>query len=100
MMKIIVGKNSTGKTRALIKQSIEQGIPIFALYEGKAESLRAKAFSYFGKPIDVVTPADFASGSYNGDILVDDMEKAFTTLLANYLKTSNFNVVSATVTED
>ena len=99
-MRIIIGKNSTGKTRALIKQSLEQGIPIFALYEGKAESLRAKSFSYFGKPVDVVTPTDFTSGVYTGDILVDDMEKAFTTLLASFLNTSNFNVVAATITED
>lgn len=99
-MKIIVDKNSTGKTRALIKQSIDQSIPIFALYEGKAESLRAKAINYFGKTVTVVTPGDFTSGNYSGDILVDDMEKAFVTLLASYLNTSDFNVITATVTED
>lgn len=99
-MKIIVDKNSTGKTRTLIKQSIDHGIPIFALYDGKAESLRTKAFSYFGKAVDVVTPNDFTSGNYKGDILVDDMEKAFITLLASYLNTADFNVIAATVTED
>ena len=99
-MKLIVDKNSTGKTRALIKQSLEQGIPIFALYEGKAESLRAKSLSYFNKPVSVVTPRDFTSGDYHGDILVDDMEKAFTTLLAAFIHTYDFNVVAATVTEE
>ena len=99
-MKVILGKNYTGKTRTIIKQSIERGIPIFVLYEGKADSLRAKAISYFGKTVDVVTPHDFTSGGYSGDILVDDLEKAFVTLLANYLSTSDFNVIAATVTED
>jgi hypothetical protein len=99
-MKIIVGKNDSGKTRMLIKQSIDSGIPIFALYESKADSLRAKALSYFGKPVMVVTPNDFMQGMYTGEILVDDMEKAFTSLLATYLHTSDFNVVAATVTDD
>jgi hypothetical protein len=99
-MKIIVGKNDTGKTRMLIKQSLDSGIPIFAMYESKADSLRAKALSYFGKPIVVVTPNDFCQGTYTGDILVDDMEKAFAALLAAYIKSADFNVVAATVTDD
>lgn len=99
-MKLIAGKNSTGKTRALIKQSLDQGIPIFVLYEGKADSLRAKAISYFSKAVDVVTPQDLTTGTYGGDILVDDMEKAFAALLAYYTHSSDFNIVAATITED
>jgi hypothetical protein len=48
----------------------------------------------------VVTPNDFMQGTYTGEILVDDMEKVFTSLLATYLHTSDFNVVVATVTDD
>jgi hypothetical protein len=99
-MKIIVGKNDSGKTRALIKQSLELDIPIFALYDGKAESLKAKSISYFGKTVRVVTPGDFANNSYTGDILVDDMEKAFSALLAAFIHTHEFNVVGATITEE
>lgn len=99
-MKYMVGKNDTGKTRALIKQSLDTGIPIFVLYESKAESLRSKAYSYFGKTVKVVTPQDFTSNSYTGDILVDDMDKAFNTLLAAYIHSYDFNVVGATLTED
>ena len=99
-MKFIVGKNDSGKTRELIKQSLDRGIPIFALYESKAESLKAKSISYFGKPVQVVTPQDFAFSSYRGDIMVDDLEKAFAALLADYIRTSDFNVVTATVTAD
>lgn len=99
-MKLIAGKNDSGKTRALIKQSLDTGIPIFALYDGKAESLKAKSISYFGLPVRTVTPNDFAFGKYQGDILVDDLDKAFTMLLADYLRTSNFDITAATVTED
>ena len=99
-MKLIVGKNSTGKTKMLIEQSINSGVPIFAIYESRAKSLKAKSLSYFGKPVAVVTPHDFWQGNYCGDILVDDMEEAFTTLLAEYLRSSDFNVIAATVTEE
>lgn len=99
-MKFTVGKNDTGKTRALLKQSLDTGVPIFVLYEHKAESLREKSFSYFGKAARVVTPQDFANGDYSGDILVDDMDKAFNTLLAAYIHSYDFNVVGATLTED
>jgi hypothetical protein len=98
-MTVFVGKNDSGKTKALIKQSLETGTPIFVLYDSKAESIRAKAFSYFGKSVSVVTPTDLAQG-YSGDILVDDIEKAFAVLLADYVKSSNFTITGATITDD
>jgi hypothetical protein len=99
-MKLIVGKNDTGKTRELIKYSLDNDIPIFALYNGKAESIRAKSINYFGKLVRVVTPNDLAQKTYTGDILVDDLEKAFTALLSDFVRTPSFNIVCATITED
>lgn len=99
-MKLIAGKNDSGKTRELIKHSLDTGIPIFALYDSKAESIRTKALSYFGKPVHVVTTNDLAQNQYTGEILVDDMEKAFTVLLADFVKSSSFTVAGATITED
>ena len=99
-MKIIAGKNDTGKTRVLIQQSLDSNVPIFALYESAAESLRAKSMSYFNKVVRVVTPQDFRNGNYTGPILVDDMEKTFSNLLAAYLKSSDFSVAGVTITED
>jgi hypothetical protein len=99
-MKLIVGKNDTGKTRALIEHSLETDIPIFALYDSKAESLRAKSISYFGKAARVITPNDMVQNQYVGDILVDDIDKAFTALLADFVKSYGFNVAGATITED
>jgi hypothetical protein len=98
-MKIIVNKNCTGKTRALIEQSLDSNIPIFVLYEGKAESLREKSLSYFDKVVRVITPQDFANG-YTGSILVDDMDKVFHTLLADFVHSYDFAVAGATITED
>lgn len=99
-MKLIVGKNDTGKTRELIRQSLDSGIPIFAIHDGKANSLRDKSLSYFGKPVSIVTQNDFLTGNYCGDILIDDIEKVCTALLAMHLHTSDFNITTATITED
>jgi hypothetical protein len=70
------------------------------MYEGKADSLRAKSLSYFNRVVRVVTAQDFASGSYNGPILVDDMDKAFQTLLAKHINSYDFSITCATLTED
>lgn len=98
-MKLIVDKNCTGKTRALIKQSLATDVPIFALQTSKAESLREKSLAYFDKVVQVVGPQDFADG-YTGPILVDDLDKTFCKLLAAYVNSSDFNIISATITED
>jgi hypothetical protein len=99
-MKLIVGKNDSGKTRELIKHSLETGIPIFALYDSKAESIKAKSIYYFNKPAHVVTADDLANGNYAGEILVDDLEKVFTVLLADFTRSSALEVAGATITED
>ena len=98
-MKLIVNKNCTGKTRALIKESLDTDIPIFALYAGKVESLREKSLSYFDRVVRVITPQDFAEG-YSGPILVDDLDKAFQSLLAAHVNSFDFTIAAATITED
>ena len=98
-MKFIVSKNCSGKTRALIKQSLDTDIPIFALYNGKAESLREKSVAYFNKAVRVITVQDFADG-YTGPILVDDLDKAFQALLAAHVNSVDFSIAGATLTED
>ena len=98
-MKFIIDKNCTGKTRELIRQSLENDVPIFAMNTGKAESLREKSLSYFDKVVRVVTAQDFANG-YAGPILIDDMDKTFYTLLSAYINSFDFDIICATLTED
>ena len=99
-MKLITGKNDSGKTRELIRYSLEKDIPIFALYTSKAESIRAKSMNYFGKVVKVITPNDISHNECVGDILVDDLESVFITLLEDFLKSYNVEVAGATITED
>ena len=57
-MKIIVGKNATGKTRELLQYSLSNNIPILAVTESKANSLKEKSLVYFSRPANVVTLVD------------------------------------------
>jgi hypothetical protein len=98
-MKIIVGKNSTGKTRDLIQYSLETGIPILAYTGRKADSLLEKSVAYFEKPVKVITLHDLST-DYNGDILVDDIEKLCDFMLKDYCMNNRFNIAGVTITED
>jgi hypothetical protein len=98
-MKLIAGKNDSGKTRELIKHSLDTDIPIFALCGSKANSLIAKSLSYFGKTVRIVTLNDLAQ-SYTGEILVDDLDSAFMLLLSDFVRTSGIVVAGATITTD
>ena len=100
-MKIIVGKNATGKTRELLQYSYETNIPILAVTESKANSLREKSLAYFARPANVVTLADLSEGTDISNVLVDDIEKAFAIMLQTHFVTkSNLSIVGFTATED
>jgi hypothetical protein len=100
-MKIIVGKNVTGKTKELLRYSLDNNIPILAVTGSKANSLREKSLAYFSRPADVVTLTDLAENVEISRILVDDIEKAFTALLQmHFALESNFSIEGFTATED
>lgn len=80
-MKIIVRPNNSGKTRDLIEYALETNTPIFAITDSKAKSLREKSLAYFEKPVQIVTLIDIIENTYNGDVLIDDIEKCFKILL-------------------
>lgn len=100
-MKIIVGKNATGKTKELLQYSFDNNIPILAVTKSKANSLREKALAYFSRPANIVTLADLAENVEISKILVDDIEKAFVSLLQNhFVALSDLSVAGFTATED
>lgn len=100
-MKIIIGKNATGKTKELIEYSLEHNIPILAVTESKAKSLREKSLAYFSKPAEIVTIPALLDDTKISVILVDDIEKAFAVLLQSHCSPeSNISVVGFTATED
>ncbi len=100
-MKIIVGKNATGKTKELLQYSFDNDIPILAVTKSKANSLKEKALAYFSKPANIVTLADLTENTEISKILVDDIEKAFASLLQNHFAIpSDFSVAGFTATED
>lgn len=99
-MKIIIGKNATGKTKELIKYSLDNNIPILAVTKSKADSLREKSLAYFSKPANVITMPDLLDNTEISAVLVDDVEKAFAVLLQTYYSPeSNISVVGFTATE-
>lgn len=100
-MKIIVGKNATGKTKELLQYSFDSNIPILAVTESKANSLKEKSLAYFSRPANVVTLVDLAENAEISKILVDDIEKAFAAILqTHFIAKSNLSVAGFTATED
>ena len=100
-MKIIVGKNATGKTKELLQYSFDSNIPILALTEGKAKSLKEKSLAYFSRPANIVTLTDLEENMEISELLVDDIEKAFIMLLrAHFLTSPDISIAGFTATED
>ena len=99
-MKLITSKRDSDKTKTLIKHSIDNGIPILTLSAEDAASIRLEAITSFGREVDIITPNDLAQITYTGEILVDDLEKSFTTLLEDYVRSSSFTIAAATVKEE
>jgi hypothetical protein len=100
-MKIIVGKNATGKTKELLRYSLDNNIPILAVTGSKANSLREKSLAYFSRPANVLTLTDLAENAEISKVLVDDIEKAFAVMLQTHFSAkSNISIVGFTATED
>ena len=96
-MRVITRKNNTGKTKELIKKSLEEDIPILALSVKEKESLQEKAISYFDRMVKVVLPDDLEKDM---DVLVDDLDKVCIKLMQSLFLCTSFNIVGATITEE
>lgn len=90
-MKIIANSNCTGKTKNLIKESLETGAPILALTSLKANSLKEKARAYFNSDsLNIIEFEDLKT--YAGPILIDDADEVLSTLLSASLMNPNLQV--------
>ena len=89
-MKIIANKNCTGKTKELIKESLETGAPILALTPLKENSLKEKSQAYFNEDVNVLNIEN--AKTYNGNVLIDDIDEVLTTLLQVALENNKLNI--------
>ena len=89
-MKIIANKNCTGKTKELIKESLETGAPILALTPLKENSLKEKSQAYFNEDVNVLNIE--SAKTYDGNVLIDDIDEVLTTLLQIALENNRLNV--------
>ena len=90
-MKVIANANCTGKTKELIKQSLETGAPILALTPLKASSLREKAKAYFD--CDHLKILDFDEAQrYDGPIPLDDADEIISELVRLAFNNINLKV--------
>lgn len=94
-MNIIIGTAGSGKTRDLIKKAIEEQLPIFEVNPKRALKLKERAMQYFGETVEVFTLETI--GDYTGKVLVDDLDKAFATLI-ELIHGNMIRVSSATIT--
>ena len=89
-MKIIANKNCTGKTKELIKESLETNTPILALTPLKERSLKEKSLAYFNKNVNVLNVEE--AKTYSGNILVDDLDKNISDILKLLLNNNEIDV--------
>ena len=89
-MKIIANKNCTGKTKELIKESLETNTPILALTPLKERSLKEKSLAYFNKNVNVLNVEE--AKTYSGNILIDDLDKNISDILKLLLNNNEIDV--------
>lgn len=94
-MRIIADKNCTGKTKELIKESLETGAPILALTPLKKKSLKEKSKYYFNRDVNVVSIED--AKTYEGNILIDDIDEIVNDMIKKYLNNNNINITGVVV---
>ena len=89
-MKIIANKNCTGKTKELIKESLETNTPILAFTPTKIKSLKEKSQIYFGKDVSVIDVLQ--AKTYDGNVLIDDIDESLSDILQMALDNNRVNI--------
>ena len=94
-MKIICKENCSGKTKELIRESLDKDIPILVFNEMKRRSLEEKAMAYFTKHVRTLTLEE--AKQYSGDILIDDIDKNISSIIRGLTGNSNIDVATITL---
>jgi hypothetical protein len=94
-MKIICRENCSGKTRELIRESIDTNTPILVFSPTKQRSLEEKSRVYFNEFVETITLED--AKSYQGKVLIDDIDKNIDLLVKFALNNPNIDVGAVTL---
>lgn len=82
-MKIIARPQCTGKTKELLKLSLDTNTPIWCLSESKKSSLQEKSLFYFNKLAPILCGAELLDADISS-VLIDDVEKMIGFLVNDY----------------
>lgn len=97
-MKVICGHNCSGKTKELIKESLEKDIPILVFSPTKLTSLEEKSLAYFQQKVKTLYYTDL--GDYKGGVLIDDLDENIDLIIKLALNNIGINVDAFVVNND
>lgn len=94
-MKIICKENCSGKTKELIRESLDKDVPILVFSESKRRSLEEKAMAYFSKYVRTLSVDE--AKEYTGSVLIDDLDKNISTIIRILVGNNNIDVDTVTL---
>lgn len=72
-MKVICRQNCSGKTKELIRESLDNNTPILVFSPTKKKSLEEKSIAYFNQPVKTLFFTE--AKEYDGKVLIDDLDE-------------------------
>ena len=94
-MKIICRNNCSGKTKELIKESLDTQTPILVFSDSKRRSLEDKSLAYFNELVETIDVLE--AKNYNGKVLIDDLEENLDSLLKHAFNNPMLSVGAMTL---
>ena len=94
-MKIICRENCSGKTKELIRESLDTNRPILVFSQMKDKSLQEKSMAYFNSGVNTINVND--ARYYTGEVLIDDIDECVDSLLKCTLNNPNIDIGAFTV---
>ena len=94
-MKIICRNNCSGKTKELIRESLDTQTPILVFSDSKRRSLEDKSLAYFNELVETIDVLE--AKNYNGKVLIDDLEENLDSLLKHAFNNPMLSVGAMTL---